>query len=129
LEGATNTDEVLRVYERLVAVRGEIEQIKGRLGYMEQSVAFSSIRVTMQTDPPPTPTPTITPTPEYTGWRIDRVVDNAGSSLVWVLQSLISVIIWTVIVVLPTAVLLGVPAYLIYRLVNRRKPTNGSENS
>ncbi|MBX3086074.1 MAG: DUF4349 domain-containing protein [Anaerolineae bacterium] len=127
LEGATNTEEVLKVYEQLVSVRGEIEQIKGRLGYMEQSAAFSSIRVTMQTDPPPTPTTTITPTPEYRGWQLDKVAGDAGNALVFVLQFLISVVVWSVIVVLPTAILVGVPSYLVYRIVNRRKPINKVE--
>ena len=123
LDGAKTTDDVLQVYNQLVSVRGEIEQIKGRLSYMDQSVAFSSIKVTMRTDPPPTPTPTITPTPEYSGWRIDRVVNDAGGALVWVTQALVSIIVWLVIVVMPIALVVGVSGYIFDRLMRRRQRT------
>ena len=129
LEKATTIPDILAVYGQLTTTRGQIEQIKGRMQYWTQSAAFSSIKVTLQMEPPPTPTPTITPTPEYRGWQLDRVAGDAGNALVVVLQFLISVTVWIVIVILPIALLVGVPAYVIDRLRNRRQRTSKGENS
>jgi hypothetical protein len=43
-----NVSEILEVQRELVKTRGEIEQIKGRMQYLEQSAAMSYISVTLE---------------------------------------------------------------------------------
>jgi hypothetical protein len=45
---AKDTEETLKVYERLSQVRREIEQIKGKIQYLEQSAALSLIEIELR---------------------------------------------------------------------------------
>jgi hypothetical protein len=48
MEQAGTIEEILKVQQQLVATREQIEQIKGRMQYLEQSSAMSSISVTLE---------------------------------------------------------------------------------
>lgn len=48
MEQAGNVTEILAVQQELVKTRGEIEQTKGRMQYLEQSSAMSLIQVTLE---------------------------------------------------------------------------------
>lgn len=48
LEKAKNAEEILKIYEKLTQVRREIEQIKGRMQYLEQTSAMSLIEIELK---------------------------------------------------------------------------------
>lgn len=48
LEKASDVEDILRIYERLSRVRNEIEQIKGRMQYLERTSSMSLINVYLE---------------------------------------------------------------------------------
>src|SRR4029079_16444262 len=66
LEQAKTVEEALRVNARLTEIEGQIGQLKGRLQFLSQRAAYSTIAVQLQQPAPPTPTPSATPTPSPT---------------------------------------------------------------
>ncbi len=114
LDEAENVEEALAVSQELSRLEGEIEQIKGRMQYLDQSAAFSTIAVSV------TPDELVQPV-SAGGWRPAVVVQNAIDALLQGLQSLANIAIWLVITVLPIALLVGLPIALVVYLVRRRR--------
>lgn len=116
--------DILEVYNALSQKRGEIEQVQGRLNYLQNQVGFSTISVDL------TPDQINAPVVDE-GWRPLVTVRNAFRSLLTILQGLLDLIITLVIVVLPVLLLLALPValvlYLLRRWSRRRKPAH-SEN-
>ncbi len=117
LDQATTVEEALRVNARLTEIEGQISQRKGRLQFLEQRAAFSTITVTLvQVPPDATPTPTATPTPRP-AWNPQETAGDAIQTLTIVLQGLATAAIWLAIVFVP----LGLPvAAVAWRLRERR---------
>ncbi len=124
--------DILEVFNALSQKRGEIEQVKGRLQYLQSQVGFSTISVDLVPDQ-------VTAPVIDAGWQPLVTVKNAFRSLVNILQGLVELLINLVIVVLPVALLLALPIVLLVLLVRwltrRRKrsqpaasaPTPGDE--
>lgn len=124
LDKATKVEEALAVNENLKAVEAEIEQIKGRLNYLGDRAAYSTISIYLNPQrPTPTPTPTLTPTPTPTpaAWNPGRTAVRASGVLVDILKALTEAAIWLGIVGVP---LFGVPVALVFLLGKRfvKKP-------
>lgn len=102
--------DILEVYNALVEKRGEIEQVKGRLQYLGNLVALSTISVDLVPD-------AVTRPVVEEGWQPLVTVKSALGTLVNLLQTLIDVLINLVIVVLPVLVLLALPIILVVLLV------------
>lgn len=121
LDEAKTVEEALQVNAELSRLESEIEQIKGRMKYLSQSAAFSTITTYL--------TPDIAEQPvEIAGWRPTGVAKIAFENLVEGLQDLVDFLIYFVIGVLPFLLLIGIPGYFIGRGVvrwgrNRRRPT------
>lgn len=60
---ANETDEILRVGERLSEVQGDIERVEGQLQVLENRVAYSTVRVHIEEEPPKPDDP-----PEQDAW-------------------------------------------------------------
>ncbi len=127
-EKSGNAEEVLKVYDRLLTVQAEIETVKGRMNYLSNLAAFSTITVDLEQEvvetPTPTPTPTATPTPTPTpvSWQPDRTLDEAVSSWVVLMQRLIDLGIWLSVYstcLLPFLVIAGVVLLVVY--IRRRQ--------
>lgn len=117
LKDAKTVEEALKVNAQLTDVENEIEQIKGRMQFLKDRSAFSTLVVTLNPQLP-TPTPTPTPTPAY--WQPGKTVESAGNALGGLLQGLGDMLIWLGIVVLPFALpLVIIAAVIVY--FNRRK--------
>jgi len=124
--------DILEVFNALSQKRGEIEQVKGRLQYLQNQVGFSTISVDLVPDE-------VTAPVIDEGWQPLVTVKNAFRSLVSILQGLVVVLINLVIVVLPVLLLVALPIVLLVLLVRwwmrRRKgsqptataPTAGDE--
>ncbi len=116
LEQATNVEEALQVNARLTEIEGQISQRKGRLGYLAQRSAFSTLAIELRQVPlsvTPTPTATRTPRPP---WSPADTADDAFATLSGVVRGLGTLAIWLVIVAGPFAL----PFLAIYWLLKRR---------
>ena len=84
---ATRVEDALQVNQALTDVQGQIEQIQGRMKYLRESAAFSTITADLQPVPPP---PSII---DSEGWQPLRVAQEALAGLVDFGQGLVSVAI------------------------------------
>jgi Domain of unknown function (DUF4349) len=82
---ANSVNAALAIERELTVVRGEIEQVQGRIKYLENRTASSQISLSIQPVPSPGP-----PTP---AWSAARVVAQAWSASLTVLQALATVIL------------------------------------
>ena len=112
LDDATRVEDALAVNAELSRLEGEIAVIKGRIQYLEQSSAFSSITVNVTPDELAQPL-------EVAGWQPSGVAKQAIETLVRALQALANLVIWFVIVVLPILLLILIPVALILWLIRR----------
>jgi hypothetical protein len=113
MDGATKTEDVLAVYNQLVGIRDQIEQVKGQMKYYEQSAAMSAISADLIPDALNQPI-------EVGGWRPQGVAKDAVEALLRSLQGLANVVIWLGIYVLPLALIIVVPLYFVLRFIVRR---------
>ncbi|NJK79949.1 MAG: DUF4349 domain-containing protein [Chloroflexaceae bacterium] len=115
LNEARRVEDALSVNQALTDVQGQIEQIEGRLQYLQQSAALSTIHVALE------PVPT-TPIVAVDGWQPLEVARGALRGLLEFGQGLINIAIvlgiWTP-VWLPIVLLIGWVFRRIRRAVNR----------
>lgn len=114
LKQATATEDVLAVYRELTEIRGQIEQIKGRMQYLSQSAALATISVTLIPDALAQPV-------EVGGWRPEGVVREAVEALIAALQGLASVLIWLIIVALPILLIIALPFVVLFAILRRAR--------
>ncbi len=112
MEDAYSTEDVLRVYQELTNVRQEIEVIKGRMQYLEQSAALSAISVDLIADAAVQP---IT----IGGWEPTGVAKDALRALVRTYQNLADFLIWLVLYIIPVGAVIVLPLYFIIRGLRR----------
>ncbi len=93
LSRADEVEDALQVNQALTDVQGEIEQIQGRMKYLQQSAAFSTITVEVRPVPPP---PAII---EEDGWKPLNVAREALRDLIAFGQGLVDLgiilLIWS----------------------------------
>jgi hypothetical protein len=121
MDSAEKTEDVLAVYSQLVSVRGEIEMVRGQMQYYEESAAFSSITAELIPDAAAQPI-------EIAGWQPRGTIKAAVEALVRTLQWLADAAIWLAICVLPVALLVGLPVFLIVRSARRRRAKAASKD-
>jgi len=118
LDAAEDTEAALEVYAQLERIQTEIEVIKGRMQYLEQSAAMSSVSIEL------TPDELLQPI-EIGGWHPDRTLLDSFEALVRVLQFLVDALIVIVVIVLPVLVVVFGPLvglfFLIRAIVRRRR--------
>jgi hypothetical protein len=93
LEKAATVEEALKVNESLSQVQGEVEQVRGRMEYLKQSAALSTVTVALM------PVPAVAPIVEEGGWQPLAVARSALRELVELGQGLANVaivlLVWT----------------------------------
>ena len=114
LDETENVEEALQVNVELSRLEGDIEAIKGRLQYLSQSAAFSTITINFRPD-------TLSGEIQVAGWRPQGIARNAIEALLGTLQLIGSIGIWLVLYILPLLLLLGLPLYFIIRWFIRRR--------
>ncbi len=87
LQKAQNVEETLQVYRELTNIRGQIEQIKGRIQYLEQTSDMALIEVTLQEAKALT----------QTGWNGLNTFKSAIRGLTSFGRVLIDIAIWLLI--------------------------------
>ncbi len=114
----SRTQDVLDVYNQIVAVRGQIESIKGQMQYYEQSSTYSLINVTLVAEE------TIQPI-EIGGWKPEGVARDAIQTLIKFWQGFVNLLINLVLLILPILITIFGPIALIVwgivALVKRQK--------
>jgi len=119
LDQAEDTEATLAVYAELRQVQGEIEQIKGRVQYLEQASALSLVRIELLPDELAGPL-------EVGGWEPQGALRQAAEALVDTVQLLLEMLIWALVYVLPLGVLvLGPPGVLVWWVVRRWRRRRG----
>jgi len=110
LDRAEDTEAVLAVYEHLSQTQAEIEQVKGRMQYLQNQAALATVTVSL--------TPDVMAQPlETGGWNLPGTVRSAVEALLNVLEFFVKALIYIVIVVLPTLILLALPVLVTFLLV------------
>jgi hypothetical protein len=117
LDKSTTVEEALRVNAELTNIEGQIGQLKGRLQYLSQRAAYSTITVQLR----PVPGAVTEPEPEP-AWSAAKVAADAYEALAEVVQALATVVIWVAVVVLPLLLPLLVVALVVRALWRRQAP-------
>jgi len=118
LDEAEDTEAALAVYEQLREVQAEIEQVKGRIQYLEDSAAMATVSLEIIPDELAQPI-------QVGGWHPEGTLRNAFESLVRVLQFLVDAIIVIVVLIIPVLIAIAIPVVglilLVRTLVRRRR--------
>ena len=120
MDEATETEDVLSIFNQLTSIREQIEVIKGQMQYYEESAALSVISVEITADEAVVPI-------QIGGWQPVGVAKDAVEMLIKTLQWLVDVGIWFVICVLPIGLIIGVPIWLVVRAVVRARRRRKAE--
>jgi hypothetical protein len=113
LDQAKDAEQALLVNTKLTEVEAELEQIKGRMAYLKDRSAYSTMTINLEPQrPTPTPTPTATPA----AWLPERTFNSATGALGNVLHGLGDGLIWLVTFVAPLAILVAAVAFVTNRL-------------
>ncbi len=107
---AETVEDILKVYDALARVRSEIEQLKGRLQYLERTAAMGLISVYLE--------PAVSGKPVVGGWSALEIFKSAIRGIVTLGQWLGTLAIWLLIFSPVWGTILGV---VLWRLRRRKK--------
>ena len=110
LKTATTVEAALKVHTELGNVRTEIERITGRKLVLEREVAFSTIRLTLNAPP----------TESVSFSRIAKSFSDASSDAMLVAGGIVVAAIRLAGVVVPVALMFGLPVVFVAFAVRRR---------
>ena len=119
LQKAENVEDILRIYERLSQVRSEIEQIKGRMQYLERTSSMSLISVRLE--PETTAKPLV-----RAGWNIVEIFKSGIRGLVIAGQVIGAIAIWLLIFSPIWGTRLGI---ILWRRHKKKKARISNKNS
>jgi hypothetical protein len=123
LEEAEDTEAALEVYAQLERIQTDIEVIKGRMQYLEQSAAMSSVTIELTPDELAQPI-------EIGGWHPEGTLRDSVEALIRVLQFLVDALIVIVVVVLPVVIVIFGPLvglFFIIRAIVRKRRARKAE--
>ncbi|HSD85411.1 MAG TPA: DUF4349 domain-containing protein [Anaerolineae bacterium] len=108
LDQAKDAEQALLVNTKLTEVEAELEQIKGRMAYLKDRSAYSTMTINLEPQrPTPTPTPTATPA----AWLPEKTFNAATGALSTVLSGLGDVAIWLIAFIAPLAIPVALVAF------------------
>jgi hypothetical protein len=105
-ETRQDAEQILAIYREMTMIREQIEQIQGRMQYLEDVASLATLTVNLT---PEEEKPVVEP-----GWEPLRTVRDALRTLVNALKFLVDLLIWVVIFFLPTVALLASPLVFIW---------------
>ncbi len=125
-EKTGRAEDILAVHRELMQIRGQIEQLKGRMQYLERTSAMSAITIELIPDVLARPI-------AGTGWRPSETVAGALRALVQTLRFLVDAAIWITLYILPVAFLVLLPFLALLAFWRRRRsrklPAESSQGS
>jgi len=107
MDTATGTEDVVNIFNQLVAYREQIEVVKGQIKYYEEAAALSAITISIIAEEKDQPI-------EIGGWEPQGVAKNAVQDLIYFYQDFVNFVIRFVIYTLPVWITVGIPLYLIF---------------
>ncbi len=113
-ERTGKAEDILAVHQRLSEIRGQIEQIKGRMQYLETTSRLATVTVELIPD-------VLTKPLASAGWQPAATLSNALRALVSAMQSIIDAAIWVAVYVVPILVVLLVPFVLLWLVWRGRR--------
>ncbi len=127
LENATDTQDVLDVFNQLTAIREQIELVKGQMKYYEESAAMSAININVAAEA------TIQPL-EIGGWKPEGVARDAVQGLINFLQGFAEFFIgfflrdlWIILLVLLPFYVLFLIARAFFRRIRKPKAAKSAQ--
>lgn len=122
LDQATNVDETLRINQQLSEIEAQIEQVKGKMNYLSDRSAFSTVTITIEPDLPPVP-PTVTPTPAPTAtpvpWNPGKTFEKSSKTLTTAYRGIADFLIWFFIVLVPILLPPALIVWFIWWMIQR----------
>jgi hypothetical protein len=115
LQQARTVEDILKVEQQLSNVRGQIEQLQGRLEFLRRSAQTSLITVELR--------PLLASQTPIDGWSAWPVIAQAWAALLSALQFLIAAVIW-----LAVFSPLWIPGLLLIRSWRRRRAGRGGRD-
>ena len=120
MEDARDPEDVLAIFDELTYYRGEIEIVKGRMKYLEESADLSALSVNIVAKESLQPI-------EIVGWQPKGTAKRAVEALIEAVQFLGDAAIWFGIYCLPFLIPLGIGAYFLIRLIRKRRAAKKAE--
>jgi hypothetical protein len=120
MKQATETEDVVNVFNQLVYYREQIEVVKGQIKYYEEAAALSAVSVRIIAEE------TVQPL-QIAGWEPQGVARQAVQDLIYFYQDFVDFLIYFVINTLPKLITIAIPLYLIFlggRAIYRKMRTN-----
>jgi hypothetical protein len=107
MQQATETEDVVNVFNQLVYYREQIELVKGQIKYYEEAASLSAISVRVIAEA------TVQPL-QIAGWEPKGVAQTAIQNLIYFYQDFADFLINFTLYTLPVLVTMGIPLYLIF---------------
>ena len=123
LKDSKTVDEALRINQELANIEAQIEQIKGRMNYLNDRSAYSTITINFEPEFPvltPTPTPTAYPTATPIPWKPGDTFDEAKKTVTVAYQGIADFLIWIGVVIVPIFLPLGLILWAFWKVLNRK---------
>lgn len=120
MQRAQTIEEILTVQSRLADVQAQIEQIKGRMKYMEGSTDFATIGIDLRENGEDVQADD----ENGTDWGFIDSIKYAG----WLAVQTLNFVIVSLGVIVPAAIIFGGLALLTYRYVQKRRARKGTES-
>ncbi len=112
-ERTGKAEDILAVHREVSSIRGQIEQAKGRMQYLEQMTAMATIDIGLTPDALARPI-------VVAGWQPSGTAADALRSLVRTFQFVVDAAIWLIVYALPALLLIAGP-FVVLRLIWRRR--------
>lgn len=109
-ERAKKAADILEVHQQLTEIRGQIEQAKGRMRYLEQMTAYATINVELIPDA--VAAPAVEP-----GWQPLASVKEATRALTNAGKALVTAVIWLGIYALPIGLFFLIAGFATWKLL------------
>jgi hypothetical protein len=106
-ETRQDAESILAIYREVTSIRGQIEQIQGRMQYLEDATSLATLTVSLT--PEEEEEPVVEP-----GWEPLRQARDALRALVNALKVLADLLIWVALFILPLVAILALPFVLIW---------------
>ena len=132
LKDAKTVDQALQINQQLSDIEAQIEQIKGRMNFISDRSAFSTITVNFEPEFPiltPTPTSTAYPTATPIPWKPGDTFNEAKSTVTVAYQGIANFLIWLLVVIVPILLPPALILWFLWKLLNRKpnKPSGGAQ--
>jgi hypothetical protein len=111
-ERTSKAEDILAVHREITNIRSQIEQLKGRMQYLEKMTAMATINIELVPDVLAKPI-------VVAGWRPTGTAANALRTLVKTLQFIVDAAIWLIIYVLPTLIIIAIPFFILWLIWRR----------